>query len=108
MSPQQKGIDIIHNCERHFYEWLKVLVHEKGIDPEKHKNLSEILKLIENNSQDYKQHIKPLIKWDKTKNECYILSDKLNGSAENDEELSELIEKTAFEGQILCLTLRDE
>jgi len=108
MSPQQKSIDVIHNCEKHFYEWLKMRLDKKEISIEFGNNLSDFLTHHENKLIELEQHLKPLLKWNKVKNECYSLKAKLNGNADNDEYLKALMEKTAFEGQVLWLTLRED
>lgn len=108
MSPQYKNINIIHNCEEHLYNWLKVRLVERGVSVEHTANLSEILEHHESELDTLKQHIKPLKKWNKIKDRCYSLSTSLNGSAEQDEELGNLIEKAAMEGQVLWLTIKEE
>ena len=108
MSPKQKNINIIYNCEKLFSDWMKVRLGEKGISISNNKNLSVLLFSHEYELDNFKQHLKPLQKWNKNKDECYRLSTKLNGTAENDEQLATLIEKTAFEGQILWLTLQED
>ncbi len=108
MNPQQKNINIIHSCEEHFFELLKLRLGEQGISIEDSMSLSEILQLYSKQLDSLRQHIKPLLKWDKVKDECYSLSNKMNGSGKRDEYLQSLIEKVAFEGQVLRLTIHDE
>ncbi|NJN24632.1 MAG: hypothetical protein HC819_00840 [Cyclobacteriaceae bacterium] len=108
MSPRQKNISIIHNCEQHFSEWLKCRLSEKGIADYDYDNLTEVLRHHEKTLGEIRQHIKPLLKWNKIKDECYLLSTKLNGSADSDEYTMSLMEKTAFEGQVLWLTLQQD
>ena len=108
MSTTEKSINVIHNCERHFYEWLKLRLYKKGIILNNQDDLSIVLSQHENSLDELKQHLKPLLKWDKIKNECYVLSASLNGSADNDGYFVGLIEKAAFEGQILWLTLEED
>lgn len=108
MSPKQKNINVIHNCEELFTNWLKVRLENKGISISENDKLSELLICHENEFTYLKQHIKPLLKWNKIKDECYNLTTKLNGTAKKDKQLVRLIEKTAFEGQILWLTLQED
>jgi len=107
MSPQQKNISIIHNCENHFCDWLKIRLVDQGIPINIKYGLSEILLKHESELEFVRQHIKPIKKWNNSKDECYNLSSKLNGRGSNDDHLLVLIEKTAFEGQILWLTIQD-
>jgi len=107
MSPQQKNISIIHNCENHFYSWLTSRLSGMGVSIDNQQNLSDMLLHHERELIVIKQHLKPLQKWSRTKDECLVLSSTLNGNAETDEFLGELLEKTAFEGQILWLTLQE-
>lgn len=108
MSPEQNSIHIIHNCEKHFFELLRSYLVERGIVLDHQENLSDVLAHYERALDTIKQHLKPLQRWNKTKDECYALSLKLNGNAEKDEYLIDLMEKTAFEGQILWLTLQED
>jgi hypothetical protein len=108
MSPKQKNINVIHNCEELFSNWLKVRLGEKGISINESDKLSELLICHGHELANFKQHLKPLVKWNKIKDECYDLSTRLNGIGKNDEQLVDLIEKTAFEGQILWLTLQED
>jgi len=107
MSPKQKNINIICNCEELFSDWLKVRLGEKGISIGKSENLSTLLISHEHELANFNQHIKPLQKWNKRKNECYKLSSELNGNSEYNELFVALMEKTAFEGQVLWLTLQE-
>ena len=107
MNPQQKNINIVHNCEEHLYNWLKVRLNQHGIYIDKPCSLAEILSLYEKESDALKQHIEPIQKWNKIKDECYELSTKLNGQGEYDDQLYALSERAAFEGQILWLTIRE-
>lgn len=107
MSPKQRNINIIHNCETHFYNWLKARLIEMGISVDSQQNLSGILVDHEYELDIIKQHFKPLQKWSKIKDECYSRTAQLNGSAQSDEYLLELVEKTAIEGQVLWLTLQE-
>ena len=106
MSPEQNNISIIHNCEKHFFDWLKFRLNEKGVTIHCNTNLTDVLLNHGNELEELRQHLKPLNRWNKFKNECFLLSERLNGSAESDEYLIELMEKTAFEGQILWLTFQ--
>ena len=108
MSPEQNSINIIHNCEKHFFDLLRTYLVGKGITLDHQENLSDVLAQYEKALDIIKQHVKPLQRWNKTKDECYTLSQKLNGNAEKDEYLIGLMEKTAFEGQILWLTLQED
>ncbi len=108
MSTVRKNIDIIHNCEERFYNWLKVRLTSQGISPDDQNDLSELLEHYSNELASFRQHLKPLLKWNKVKDECYEMSSALNGHAEQNEDLKELIEKTAFDGQILWLTFQEE
>lgn len=108
MNATNKNINIIHNCEERFYNWLKARLTDQGINLLEQPNLSGILQHYQNELSVYRQHLKPLLKWNRVKNECYELNNKLNGFADNDQYLSELLEKTAFEGQILWLTFQKD
>lgn len=107
MSPQQKNISIIHNCENHFCDWLKNRLVNHGIPINNQYSLSEILLNHESELEFVRQHIKPIKKWNTNKDECFNLSEKLNGRGNNDDHLMVLIERTAFEGQILWLTIQE-
>ncbi|MCG8310681.1 MAG: hypothetical protein MI975_25050 [Cytophagales bacterium] len=107
MTPQQKNINIVHNCEEHLFNWLKHVLQEHGVSIDETSNLTEVLSIYENELDSLRQHLKPLQKWNKIKDECYNLSNKLNGQGEYDEQLYALSEKAAFEGQILWLTIRE-
>lgn len=108
MSPQQKNISIIHSCEEHLFNWLKMKLVEHGISIPDEQSLSDILSTYENKLEFLRQHIKPIQKWNKVKDECYSLSAGLNGNAEHDDQLMVLIERAAFEGQVLWLTLQED
>ena len=108
MSAIKRNIDIIHNCEERFYNWLKYRLNENGIELNEQPNLSNILEQYQTELITFKQHLKPLLKWNKVKDECFKLNARLNDHADNDEYLNDLIEKTAFEGQILWLTFQEE
>ena len=108
MSPRQKNINIIHNCEELFSKWLKVRLGNKGISINGNGDLSELLNSHEQELAYVKQHIKPLQRWNKIKTECYSLTSELNGTANSDDNYAKLVEKTAFEGQILWLTLQED
>ncbi len=108
MSAALRNIDIIHNCEDRFFNWLKYELACQGVSAEDFKDLSELLTHHEAELIHFRQHLKPLKKWDKTRLECYALSSSLNGSAEKDEDHLSLLEKTAFEGQVLWLTIQEE
>jgi hypothetical protein len=107
MSPQKKNISIIHNCEEHLFDWLKIRMSEHGISINQQSNLTEVLSDYENEMSFLSQHLKQIQKWNKTKEECYSLSEKLNGFGEEDEKLMYMIERVAFEGQILWLTIQE-
>ena len=107
MSPQQRNINIIHNCEDHFSDWLRQQLNSHGILLNKQIGLTEMLSVHERELESVKQHLKPIKKWNAIKDECYAMSTRLNGGGEQDEQLSVLVEKTAFEGQILWLTIQD-
>jgi hypothetical protein len=108
MTAIEKNIDVIHNCEERFYNWLKVHLSENGMYRQEQSNLSGILENYETELSTFRQHLKPLLRWNKIKEECYTLTTRLNGQADNDDYLRGLIEKTAFEGQILWLTFQEE
>lgn len=107
MSPQQKNIGIIHNCEDHFCDWLKNQLGQNGININDQVGLTEILTNHENRLDSVRQHLKPIMRWNKIKDECFDLSSRLNGNGEGNDQLKALVEKTAFEGQILWLTIQD-
>ena len=107
MSPKQKNINIIYNCEELFSDWMKVRLGEKGISISKSESLSVLLFSHEFELVNFKQHIKPLQKWNKNKDECYKLSTEINGNSEYNEQFTAFAEKTAFEGQVLWLTLQE-
>jgi len=108
MSPKQKNISIIHNCENHFYHWLKLRLLQNGVTVDDHCTLTDILINHEKELVALKQHIKQLQKWNKVKEECFSLTTKLNGDGESDDHLQFLIEKAAFEGQVLWLTIQED
>ncbi len=108
MNATKKNIDIIHNCEERFYNWLKARLNDQGVNLREQPSLSIILDHYQGQLTVYRQHLKPLQKWNRVKDECYQLSNKLNGNADKDQYLSELLEKTAFEGQILWLTFQED
>jgi len=108
MNPQEKNISIIHNCEDHLFNWMKIKLKEHGFSINEQHNLSDILFAFENRMDFLRQHIKSIKKWNKIKDECYSLSSRLNGSAEGDERLNNLVEQAAFEGQILWLTIQED
>ena len=108
MSPQQKNISIIHNCEEHLFNWLKIRLHDHGVLTLDHNCLSDILSNYEKDLEFLRQHIKTIKKWNQIKEECYSLSSEMNGSGDNDEHLQGLIEKAAFEGQVLWLTIQED
>ena len=107
MTAHQKNIHIVHNCEEHLLNWLKIILRDHGIVVNDSSNLTEVLAKYEKELDSLRQHIKPLKKWNKIKNECYSLYTKLNGNGENDELFFTLSERAAFEGQILWLTIRE-
>ncbi len=108
MNTVQKNFDIIHNCEERFFNWLVFKLSCQGILPGDQTDLSDLLEHYEEDLISYRQHIKPLVRWNKVKDACYDFNASLNGYAENDEDLIDLLEKTAFEGQVLWLTFQEE
>lgn len=108
MSVVSRNIDIIHNCEDRFFNWLKIKLACQGISADDFRNLSELLECHEKELVHFHQHLKPLKKWNQTRLECDKLNASLNGNAENDEYLAGLLERTAFEGQVLWLTFQEE
>jgi hypothetical protein len=108
MNTVQKNIDIIHNCEERFFNWLQLKLSCQGITPGDQTDLSELLDHHEGDLDNFRQHLKPLVRWSKVKDVCYEMSYDLNGQAESDEDLLDLLEKTAFEGQVLWLTFQEE
>jgi hypothetical protein len=108
MNTVQKNIDIIHNCEERFFNWLLLKLSVQGITPGVQNDLSELLDHHEGDLTSFRQHLKPLVRWNKVKDACYEMSYDLNGHAESDEDLLDLLEKTAFEGQVLWLTFQEE
>jgi hypothetical protein len=108
MTAIKKNINIIHNCEERFYNWLKSKLSEKGINFIEQPSLSDLLEHYERELLSDNQHLKPLQKWDKVKNECLGQSRRLNGQADQNHDLVDLIERTAFEGQILWLTFQED
>lgn len=108
MTAIKKNINIIHNCEERFYNWLKSKLSGKGINFIEQPNLSDLLEHYERELLSDNQHLKPLQKWDKVKNECLGQSTRLNGQADQNRDLVDLIERTAFEGQILWLTFQED
>lgn len=108
MCAIDKNIDIIHNCEERFYNWLKSRLIDHGIKLHDENNLSGLLEHYEAELSSFKQHLKPLLKWNRIKDECYNMNERMNGRAKSDEFLNNLVEKTAFEGQILWLTFQEE
>jgi len=108
MSTIEKNIDIIHNCEERFYKWLRSRLLDHGIKLQDQQDLSHLLESHEGELQIFKQHLKPLLKWNQVKDECYKMNARLNGHAQHDEYLNQLIEQTAFDGQVLWLTFQEE
>lgn len=108
MNTVKKNIDIIHNCEERFFNWLRLKLSCQGITPGDKNDLSELLDHHEGDLVSFRQHLKPLVRWSKLKDTCYEMSYDLNGQAESDEDLLDLLEKTAFEGQVLWLTFQEE
>lgn len=107
MSPQKRNISIIHNCEDHLFNWLKIRMSEHGISFDQQSNLTEVLCNYESELSFLRQHIKQIQQWNKIKEECYSLSSELNGYGEQDENFMNLVEKVAFDGQILWLTIQE-
>lgn len=107
MNPKRKSINIIYNCEELFSDWLKVRLGEKGISICGSENLATLLINHEHEFANFEQHLKPLQKWNKNKDECYKLSTEINGNSEYNEQFTAFAEKTAFEGQVLWLTLQE-
>ncbi len=108
MIKQQKNLGIIQNCEELFSDWLKARLKNKGIPINSSEHLTELLSKYEDEMINFNQQIKPLQKWNKIREECFGLTTKLNGGGGNDKQLADLIEKTAFEGQILWLTFQEQ
>jgi hypothetical protein len=108
MSPRQRNINTIQNCEKHFYIWLKARLKEMGVSVDQQQNLSDILLNYEFELDIIKQHLKPLQRWCQIKDECISLTVQLNGKAQSEENLVEMVEKTAIEGQVLWLTLQED
>lgn len=107
MTQKQKNINIIHNCENHFFNWLKFRLFQKGVAIDDQFTLTDILSIHEPELVALKQHIKQLQRWNKIKDECYSLSQSMNGNGEQSDHLQTLIEKAAFEGQVLWLTIQE-
>ena len=107
MSPQQKNLSIIHNCEEYLLNWLKEKMNEQGIAPSNQGNLSDLLTCHEEALTFLNQHIKPIKKWISTKREYERLSATERPDENSEEQLSTLGEKVAFEGQVLWLTIQE-
>ncbi len=102
------NFDTIQNCEQHFCKWIKVRLHQHGIHTDYHQNLKELLHRHSEELDQMEQHIKPLKRWCQIKDECYGLAGDMDDVATFDEpQIKELMEKIAFEGQILLLTMQD-
>ncbi len=107
MSPVRKNIDIIHSCERHFYNWLKTQLVNRGIIDDGQFTLSGLLSKHIRDLGEYKQILVPLNNWDKRKKECYKIDSVLANDGELQDADMKLFEQTAFEGQILLLTFQE-
>ena len=81
---------------------------ERGIAIDQLNNLTDILRKYESELFFLHQHIKQIQKWNEVKEECYELSSELNGYGEQDDRLSNLVEKVAFDGQVLWLTIQED
>ncbi len=100
-----KYIDIIHTCEDLFSEWLIKRLKLIGREVSRDLAFSDILSIYENELSIDQQHIKPLMKWNEHKTKCYsYTTDKMNGNSKN---IQDFMEKTAFDGQVLWLTLQE-
>ena len=61
MTAIEKNIDVIHNCENRFYNWLKVHLCDHGIYRQDQSNLTGILEHYERELSTFRQHLKPLL-----------------------------------------------
>lgn len=97
-----KWIGIISQCEKLFIEWLSNKLTSAGHSIQNNSDLSEILVSYENKCKGDQQHIKPLLSWNDKRSYCL---ERLENS-QYDNDLHYLLEKTAFEGQVLLLTFK--
>lgn len=95
-----KWIGIISHCEKLFTEWLCKKLSQAGHSMQTDADLSEILLKYEKKCSGDQQHVKPLLSWNDKR--CFCLNQIKNG--QYDKDLQYLLEKTAFEGQVLLLT----
>jgi len=107
MSPNHNHLLMIHHCEDLFKEWLSLKLSDMGIPVNTSTALSDILNRYGNKMKKNQQHLRPLLRWDQRKNECYKLEELLSRK-DNGSQHQQLIETTAFEGQILWLTIKND
>jgi hypothetical protein len=100
----EKWIGIISQCEKLFIEWLCHKLSQAGHSIKGDSDLSEILVNYEKKCNGDQQHLKPLLSWNDKR--CLCLDQLKNDQSVPDKELKYLLEKTAFEGQVLLLTFK--
>ncbi len=107
MKTINQHISTINFCENLFCTWVKNELRKVGVELNGEIEFSEILSRYTKEFQSENQHIKPLVRWNENKKRCVNLSSKknlVNGDFKNYESL---LEKTAFDGQVLWLTLKN-
>lgn len=83
-------------------------MQKHGIQINQRSNLTEILFNHENQMSFLNQHLKQIQQWNKIKEECYDLSTRALNDYKDDERLENLVEKAAFDGQVLWMTIQDQ
>jgi hypothetical protein len=108
MNTSHNHLSTIHHCEDLFKEWLSLKLSDLGIQTNSQTELSDILDKYAGKMKKNQQHLKPLARWDQRKKECYKLFNEPLASNGSEYIENRLIESTAFEGQILWLTIKND
>ena len=82
-------------------------MHRHGIKINQKSNLTEILFNYQNQMSFLNQHLKQIRQWNEIKEECYDLSSRNLHDYDQDERLERLVEKVAFDGQVLWMTIQE-
>ncbi|MGF1638094.1 MAG: hypothetical protein ACFCUU_13535 [Cyclobacteriaceae bacterium] len=94
----------IKHCEHLFLAWLQGKLASNGVKAYEFKDLTVALKEYEKFFKGDQQHIKPLMHWNENRLRC---DNFLPIHTENHSmEFLYLLEKTAFDGQVLLLTFK--
>jgi hypothetical protein len=101
------SIHAIHRCENLFFDWIYDKLRNLDVAVPRNIDLSDVISLYEHKLHPENQLLKPLKQWDKKRAQCLHISAGDHAADHlSDAEYQQMLETTAFDGQVLWLTLK--